>query len=171
MEAKLTVVGGKASKKTIALNPPTKIGRGRSADLTVPHPMISRQHCEVIEVNGLLMIRDLGSLNGTLIGGRRIKEAALPPEAEFTIGPLTFRAEYQYEGDLNKLPEPIWAEEEDTSPSAAAKLGVKAKAPAPEPATDDQPVKAATGVGKPKPSAEHPESPSGAFDDFLEELG
>jgi predicted component of type VI protein secretion system len=170
MEAKLTVVGGKASKKTIALSPPTKIGRSQDADLTIPHPMISRRHCEVFEADGLLMVRDLGSLNGTMIGGRRVKEAPLPPQAEFTVGPLTFRAEYQYEGDLSKLPEPIWAEEEDTTPAAAAKPAAKAKTAA-EPATDDQPAKATVGVGKPKPAAEHPESPSGAFDDFLEELG
>ncbi len=76
MEAKLIVVGGKANKKTIALKPPTNIGRSRDADLTIPHPMISRQHCEVFETDGLLMVRDLGSLNGTMVGGRRVKEVA-----------------------------------------------------------------------------------------------
>ena len=98
MEAKLIVVGGKASKTTIALKLPTMIGRSREAGLTIPHPMISRQHCEVFEADGLLMVRDLGSLNGTMVGGRRIKESPLPPDAEFTVGPLTFRAEYAVRG-------------------------------------------------------------------------
>ena len=88
------------------------------------------------------MLRDLGSLNGTMVGGRRVKEAPLPPQAEFTIGPLTFRAEYQYEGDLSKLPAPVWAKEEGTTPTAAAGPDVKAKAVA-EPLTEDEPAEAA----------------------------
>ncbi len=94
MEAKLIVVGGKASKAKIALKLPTVIGRSREAGLTIAHPMISRRHCEVFEADGLLMVRDLGSLNGTVVGGQRVKESPLPPDAEFTVGPLTFRAEY-----------------------------------------------------------------------------
>ncbi|MGD0899118.1 MAG: FHA domain-containing protein, partial [Thermoguttaceae bacterium] len=76
------------------------------AGLTVPHPLISRRHCELFEQNGLLMLRDLGSLNGTLIGGRRVALSPLPPGAKFTVGPVTFQADYQYEGDLAALPSP-----------------------------------------------------------------
>ena len=105
MDAKLKVVGGKANKGTISLKLPTVIGRSRKAGLTIAHPMISRRHCELFEADGLLMIRDFDSLNGTVIAEQRIKEAALPPNAEFSIGPLTLRAEYAYEGDLSGLPE------------------------------------------------------------------
>ena len=110
MDAKLLVVGGKASKGSISLKLPTVIGRSREATLTIAHPMISRRHCEVYEADGLLMVRDLGSLNGTVIGGQRIKEAPLPPDGEFSIGPLTFRAQYQYAGELDGLPAPVLAE-------------------------------------------------------------
>jgi predicted component of type VI protein secretion system len=115
MEAKLVVTGGKVSKNVIPLTLPTTIGRGRDAKLTIAHPMVSRKHCQLFEKDGLLMIRDLGSLNGTMIAGQRIKEAPLPPDAEFTVGPLTFRAEYQYDGDLKALPDPVF--EESTSPT------------------------------------------------------
>jgi pSer/pThr/pTyr-binding forkhead associated (FHA) protein len=170
MEARLTVVAGKANKKSITLRVPTKIGRSRDADLTIPHPMISRRHCEVFETDGLLMVRDLGSLNGTMVAGRRIKEAPLPPQAEFSVGPLTFRAEYEYAGDLSKLPVPVLAEEEETTPSAVAEPSVKSKAVI-EALTEDEPAEAApAAAGKSKP-ATNPESPSGAFDEFLEELG
>jgi len=111
MDAKLIVVGGKASKGTISLKLPTVVGRSRQAGLTVAHPMVSRRHAELFETAGLLMIRDLGSLNGTVIDGKRIKEAPLPPDAEFTIGPLTFQAKYEYKGDLGKLPAPVLADE------------------------------------------------------------
>ena len=109
MDASLIVVGGKLSKRRITLRLPTTIGRSRAARLTIAHPMISRQHCELFERDGLLMIRDLGSTNGTLMSGRRIEEAPLPPNAKFSIGPLTFRAKYQYGGDLAKLPAIRWA--------------------------------------------------------------
>jgi len=118
MEAKLSVVGGKASKAEVALKLPTIIGRSRGAGLTVAHPMISRQHCEVFEANGLLMIRDLGSLNGTSVGGQKIKEAPLPPDAQFTVGPLTFRVVYEYDGDLSELPDAVLAEKK----AAAAEM-------------------------------------------------
>jgi pSer/pThr/pTyr-binding forkhead associated (FHA) protein len=104
MDAKLIVVAGKASKGSVSLKLPTVIGRSKQAALTVAHPMVSRRHAELFEANDLLMIRDLGSLNGTRIDGQRIKEAPLPPDAEFTVGPLTFQVKYEYKGDLSKLP-------------------------------------------------------------------
>ena len=54
-------------------------------------PLISRRHCEISENDGLLMVRDLASLNGTMIGGQRVESAPLLPGGEFTIGPLMFR--------------------------------------------------------------------------------
>jgi len=111
MEARLTVVGGKSNKDAVALRLPTTIGRSRKAGITVAHPMISRQHCELSESGGLILLRDLGSLNGTLVSGQKVEETVLKPHDEFTIGPLTFRVEYEYEGDLSDVPQPTLAEE------------------------------------------------------------
>jgi len=124
MEAKLIVVSGKANKGEVALNLPTVIGRSRDVELTVAHPMISRQHCEIYEVDGLLMIRDLGSLNGTVVAGQQIREAPLRPGDELTVGPLTFRAEYEYEGDLDSLPPAKLAEQESGPAEVATEAGV-----------------------------------------------
>lgn len=99
MEAKLIVVGGKANKRQISLKLPMVIGRTREAGLTVDHPMVSRRHCELSESNGLVLIRDLGSLNGTFVGAKQINEAPLRPADEFTVGPVTFRVEYKYAGE------------------------------------------------------------------------
>lgn len=106
MEATLLVVGGKTSKKQVAVKLPTVIGRSRSAGLTIAHPMISRKHCELFANDGAVMVRDLGSLNGTLVGGQRIKRAALAPAAEFSVGPITFRVQYEFAGDPAGLPPP-----------------------------------------------------------------
>ncbi len=104
MNAKLLVVVGNTTKREVALQLPAVLGRSRDADITVAHPLISRRHCELSEDHGLLVLRDLTSLNGTMIGGRRVEFTALLPDAEFTIGPLTFRVLYEYEGDLESVP-------------------------------------------------------------------
>ncbi|MBN2578413.1 MAG: FHA domain-containing protein [Pirellulales bacterium] len=114
MDAKLQIVSGKASKDVIALKLPVVIGRGRDAGLTIAHPLVSRQHCRLYESEGVLMLEDLGSTNGTFLDGRRIRQAALPPESEFSIGPLTFRALYDYAGDLSALPDPVFADQSET---------------------------------------------------------
>jgi len=107
MEAKLIIVGGKANKTHVSLKLPTIVGRSREAGLTIAHPMVSRQHCELFEENGLLMVRDLGSLNGTFVGKERItKPVPLRPNDQFSVGPLTFRTEYEYLGDIATPPAP-----------------------------------------------------------------
>jgi pSer/pThr/pTyr-binding forkhead associated (FHA) protein len=100
MRVRLVVIGGKANKGRVSVELPTVVGRSREADLTVAHPMISRKHCELFEVDGLVMIRDLGSLNGLFVGGTQVTDAALHPNAEFSVGPLTFRVEYEYAGEV-----------------------------------------------------------------------
>jgi predicted component of type VI protein secretion system len=102
MHAKLVVVGGDAKAAEIKLKLPTVIGRGRDASLTLPHPLVSRQHCEIFESEGQLMVRDLGSLNGTYINNQRITEAVLPSGDLLTIGTVTFRAVYS--GSADQLP-------------------------------------------------------------------
>jgi predicted component of type VI protein secretion system len=200
MEASLIVVKGKASKARITLKLPTIIGRSREVALTIAHPMVSRQHCELFEANGVLMIRDLGSLNGTMVDGRRVKEAPLPPETEFTVGPLTFRAEYEYAGDLTKLPAPVLADSSaaegdvpdfqafDESPATLEKNETepepipppKRKKSSPAPAKTTAPAKhktpkesAAPKQPKVEPESESPKKPTdpdSIFDDFLNEL-
>jgi predicted component of type VI protein secretion system len=96
MEVKLVVVAGATPQANeFALRLPTVVGRSRTADLPLANPLVSRKHCEIFEADGQLMVRDLGSLNGTFIGKTRIEEpSAMPPGSLLTIGAITFRAEY-----------------------------------------------------------------------------
>lgn len=161
MDAELTVVGGKASKESVSLNLPTVIGRSRQAALTVAHPMVSRRHAELFEKDGLLMIRDLGSLNGTRIDGQRIKEAPLPPGAEFSVGPLTFQARYEYKGDLSKLPAIVPAEDAARESESTQAWG---ESPDFELLDDEPPAKT--------PAKEKPEKKTSGdpFEDLLNDL-
>ena len=96
LKAKLVVVGGDAKAKEVALRLPTVIGRGKDVSLTLPHPLVSRRHTEIFEKDGCLYVKDLGSLNGTYVNNRRIKEEQkLPPNHLLTLGNVTFRAVYE----------------------------------------------------------------------------
>ncbi len=96
MKPKLIVVGGEVKTKEVSLKLPTIIGRGRNVTLTLPHPLVSRRHCEIYEKNGQLIVRDLGSLNGTFVNNKRIEgEHPLATGELLTIGSVTFRAMYE----------------------------------------------------------------------------
>lgn len=56
---------------------PFRIGRAESADLRVDSAEVSREHAEIVERNGLWLVRDLGSTNGTQVNGKPIKEMLL----------------------------------------------------------------------------------------------
>jgi hypothetical protein len=71
------------------------IGRSRQADLPVAHALVSRQHCQLFERDGILVVKDNGSLNGTFVGGQRVDEMDLRPGDELTVGPLTFQVYYE----------------------------------------------------------------------------
>lgn len=97
--AKLVVVGGEVTASEIPLRLPATIGRGRGQSIVLPHPLVSRQHCELFERDGQLMVRDLGSLNGTFVNNRRVTESPLRPGELLTIGTVTFRAIYEPAGE------------------------------------------------------------------------
>jgi len=95
MKPKLIVVGGDAKPSEIDLTLPSVIGRGRSVAVTLPHPLVSREHCEIYLNEGRLHVRDLGSLNGTYVGNERIEDVVLPAGGLLTVGTVTFRAVYE----------------------------------------------------------------------------
>ena len=96
MQTRLVVVGGDATPSEVDLDLPVTIGRGWDNGLCLPHPLVSRHHCRLIERDGLLFVEDVGSLNGTYVGKRRVETTplALPPGELLTIGTVTFRAVY-----------------------------------------------------------------------------
>ena len=63
--------------------------------LSIPHAVVSRQHCEIFEAGDEVRVRDLGSTNGTTVDGKRIAEVALRPHDYFEIGPYTFTVEFE----------------------------------------------------------------------------
>jgi EAL domain-containing protein (putative c-di-GMP-specific phosphodiesterase class I) len=52
---------------------PFSIGRARENNLCLPSGVVSSRHAELVEVSGLLFIRDHGSTNGTKVNGQKIR--------------------------------------------------------------------------------------------------
>lgn len=136
MQAKLHLVKGKPQDKTVEIPPGTlKVGRDPESDLIIAVASVSRHHCEIVNEENRLIIRDKGSGNGTLVNGQRVQEQLLAPGDEIQIGPLTFAVEID-----------------------GVRTKAAAKAPAARPAAPVKPIlgkpaphaKAAPGLAKPK---------------------
>jgi pSer/pThr/pTyr-binding forkhead associated (FHA) protein len=69
----------------------TLVGRKEDCDLRLEHKSVSKLHCIIVKTDGLLLLRDLGSTNGTRVNGQRIRRAALLPNDQVTIACFSFR--------------------------------------------------------------------------------
>jgi transcriptional regulator with PAS, ATPase and Fis domain len=76
---------GRAVEATLAVAP-LVLGASLDCDLVVHDPRVSRRHCELSLTERGVVLRDLGSKNGTFIGEVQIIEALLAPSAKAAIG-------------------------------------------------------------------------------------
>jgi predicted component of type VI protein secretion system len=67
------------------------VGRHPLCDVRVRSSRVSRGHCCLTEVDGEVLVRDMGSSNGTLINGRRVEVGRLQPGDELTIAHVRYR--------------------------------------------------------------------------------
>ena len=67
------------------------VGRREDCDLRLEHKSVSKIHCVLVKTDGLLMLRDLGSTNGTRVNGTRVRRAALLPNDQLSIASYKFR--------------------------------------------------------------------------------
>ncbi|MEJ2363175.1 MAG: cyclic nucleotide-binding domain-containing protein [Deltaproteobacteria bacterium] len=82
---------GSMQKTVYPLLGPTTIGRSADNTITLPDPTTSRNHARVVFAKGKWVVEDLGSANGILIGGQRVKRLVLKSGDTFKIGAITFR--------------------------------------------------------------------------------
>jgi len=71
----------------------TLVGRKEECDLQLSHKSVSKMHCVIVKTDGLLLLRDLGSTNGTRVNGQRVRRAALLPNDQLTIANYKFRVQ------------------------------------------------------------------------------
>jgi len=82
------------SGRTIAAVTPGRpivVGRAVECDVTLTDATISRRHAEVRAEEGGLVVRDLGSRNGTYRNGQRVEVARVRAGDTITFGALTLR--------------------------------------------------------------------------------
>jgi pSer/pThr/pTyr-binding forkhead associated (FHA) protein len=72
----------------------TLVGRKDSCDLRIDHKSVSKMHCVIVKTDGLLLVRDLGSTNGTRVNGTRVRRAALLPNDQLGIAHFKFKVEF-----------------------------------------------------------------------------
>jgi DNA-binding NtrC family response regulator len=84
---RLRVVGGPhANTEVVSTGERLVIGTHRSADFHLVDKTMSRFHCEIVIEDGRAIIRDLGSLNGTIVDGLGVLGAYLGERAILTLG-------------------------------------------------------------------------------------
>jgi pSer/pThr/pTyr-binding forkhead associated (FHA) protein len=85
---RLEILNGPADGLSFEMKKPRMvIGRGRDVDISIPDLLVARLHARITQERGEYWIEDLGSVNGTLVGGARVLEKTrLPLQAIFRIG-------------------------------------------------------------------------------------
>lgn len=84
--------------------PDTIVGRHGSADLRLPLPDISRQHCRLVYQGGCWQIIDLNSLNGVYVNNEKVQSAVLKHRDLIRLGGFTFEVDIESGQSTVKTP-------------------------------------------------------------------
>ena len=69
----------------------TVVGRNEDCDVRLDHKSISKIHCVIVKTDGLLLVRDLGSTNGTRVNGTRVRRGMLLPNDKISFANFHYR--------------------------------------------------------------------------------
>lgn len=93
MNARLVGVGPNSSDARLSQLPIT-IGRSPDVGAHLDDLSVSHYHCRIVEIDGQLIVHDLGSRHGTFVNGTRITRSVLMPGDILDIGRRRFVAQY-----------------------------------------------------------------------------
>ena len=94
---------GKRIRVVEIRTPTTRIGRAHGNELRIPSAQVSRKHCRLLMKNGLVMVEDLESVNGTFLNDTLLTgPAVVRPGDHLGVGPVTFVVEYELTPDALK---------------------------------------------------------------------
>jgi uncharacterized protein involved in exopolysaccharide biosynthesis/pSer/pThr/pTyr-binding forkhead associated (FHA) protein len=90
------VLCSESNGRTFILNGgKTTVGRDKDSAVPIEDDTVSQHHCEIMSRNGEVIVKDLGSANGTFVNGERIVEATLKPDQRLRIGNVEFVVQNQ----------------------------------------------------------------------------
>jgi hypothetical protein len=85
--ARLLINPGSPTAWEIQLKPGTNLlGRGFANDFKITDPSVSGSHCQIVVEGGQIVIKDLGSTNGTFVNRAPVKEAVLSDKQTIHLG-------------------------------------------------------------------------------------
>lgn len=91
----LTITKGPLTGEIFYLDSmPISVGRDPKCDLFLNNMTVSREHALIEEVDGLITVRDMNSLNGTWVDGQIVEHAPLYEGSILQIG--TFSMKFSY---------------------------------------------------------------------------
>ncbi|RME22610.1 MAG: FHA domain-containing protein [Deltaproteobacteria bacterium] len=86
-ELVLRIPGGRQERSVAIGTRHLSLGRGPDNDVVLPSPQVSRHHAILWYAGGQVLVRDLGSANGTFLDGERVTDSvAVPYGAELRLG-------------------------------------------------------------------------------------
>jgi pSer/pThr/pTyr-binding forkhead associated (FHA) protein len=103
----------------------TTVGRVEDNTFQIAEPSVSSRHCEILLQGSDILIKDLGSTNGTFINGEKITEGVLKPGQTLKLGNVELKL--------------------DVPGATASAPAASSAAPAPAAPPKKEPVKAPVG--------------------------
>ena len=98
----------------------TLVGRTEDCDVRFEHKSVSKLHCLLVKTDGLVLLRDLGSTNGTRVNGTRVRRAALLPNDLLAIAAFRYQLKFgDVPDDSEERPDaadPVGPDAEDDGP-------------------------------------------------------
>jgi adenylate cyclase len=108
--------------QAVELRPINSLGRHPSNSIQLLDKIVSKEHCILEQRDGVCILRDLGSLNGTFINGERVRgEQALKHGDEITLG--STRARYDDGSAPINFPLPAVSPGAVQAPNPTAPMG------------------------------------------------
>jgi len=103
--SRLLIQRGQGGTHEIVLKPgANRLGRNEQNDHQIDDPTVSGFHCEIDFNNGVLVVKDLESTNGTFINSRRIEGQVDLHEGDYLkVGSMVFLV---CQEDLKSIEEP-----------------------------------------------------------------
>jgi hypothetical protein len=77
---------GRSPRRIPVAGGPIRIGRGPECELVLRDSRVSRRHVRLAARDGVLILTDLGSTNGTMVNGHRVSEVALGAGDRIELG-------------------------------------------------------------------------------------
>src|SRR3954470_8524170 len=85
-------------QQAIELRPINSLGRHPNNSIQLLDKIVSKEHCILEQREGGVVLRDLGSLNGTYVNGERVRGEMMPPHIPRSIAILERRDAYRLHG-------------------------------------------------------------------------